>query len=415
MYWPLARLLNTIVTHGSLIVVDAAGTAHSFGDRTGQGVAIRITDRATERRLAFDPELEAGEAYMHGRLVLDQGTFYDFLSLILRNIHDDQMPGVARTLDSARALVRRLQQFNPRSRARRNVVRHYDIDPRIYDLFLDADRQYSCAVFAPGVSDLDAAQREKKRRIAAKLALEPGMRVLDIGAGWGGLVLTLAKAYGCQATGITLSDAQLRIARLRAHEAGRDDDVAFELSDYRTVMGRFDRIVSIGMFEHVGAAHYGTFFHHVSDLLEDDGAALVHTIGRSGPPAPTNPFIARHIFPGGALPSLSEIMRAIEPTCLIVTDVEVLRLHYAETLSHWRRRFMARRAEAVAIAGETFVRMWEAYLSGSEAAFRYQNLVVFQIQLAKQLETLPTTREYMQPSAEARASLNDERPTPYGL
>jgi cyclopropane-fatty-acyl-phospholipid synthase len=285
-------------------------------------------------------------------------------------------------------------QFNPASRSQRNVAHHYDIDGAIYDLFLDSDRQYSCAYFTEG-ADLEEAQLAKKRHLAAKLAIDPGHRVLDIGSGWGGLGLYLAKVAQCDVTGVTLSQEQLKVSRERAAREGLSRAVHFKFQDYRQVEGRFDRIVSVGMFEHVGVNHYGVYFRKLRELLNDDGVALIHSIGRSEPPASTNPFIAKYIFPGGYIPALSEMTAAIERAGLIIDDVEVLRLHYAETLRAWRRRFLANWDKAAAIRDETFCRMWEFYLAASETAFRYQNLVVFQVQLSKRIKALPITRDYM--------------------
>lgn len=414
MFPPLRSLLLRVVRSGNLTVIDANCETHCFGDGTGSKVAIRIANRSTEQKLAFDPELAAGEAYMTGDLVIVEGTFYDLVATVMSNIRNTPMPGVARGLERLRSAARRIAQYNPADRARRNVAHHYDIDPRIYDLFLDTDRQYSCAYFRGG-EDLDTAQANKKRHIAAKLAIEPQHRVLDIGSGWGGLALYLAEAAQCDVTGITLSEQQLRIARGRISSARSRAAIEFRLQDYRTINDRFDRIVSVGMFEHVGINHYGTFFERLSNILADDGVALVHTIGRSGPPAPTNPFVAKYIFPGGALPSLSEITEAVERAGLIVTDVEVLRLHYAETLRQWRTRFLARRDEAVAIAGEEFTRMWEAYLAGSEAAFRYQDLVVFQIQLTHRIDVLPMTRDYIVAREHALEARDREADVPDAL
>jgi cyclopropane-fatty-acyl-phospholipid synthase len=291
-------------------------------------------------------------------------------------------------------LSRRLAQFNPSGRSRRNVAHHYDIDGSIYDLFLDSDRQYSCAYFTEG-ADLEEAQLAKKRHLAAKLAIEPGQKVLDIGSGWGGLGLYLAKAAHCDVTGVTLSQEQLKIARERAAKEGFGRVVHFEFEDYRKVQGRFDRIVSVGMFEHVGVNHYATYFRKVRELLTNDGVAVIHTIGRSEPPTATNAFIAKYIFPGGYIPALSEMVASVERSGLIIADLEVLRLHYAETLRAWRQRFLANWDKAAALRNETFCRMWEFYLAASETAFRYQNLVVFQLQVTKRLQALPITRDYM--------------------
>ncbi len=394
MFKPLHILLSRIVVSGDVVFVDSEGAPHRFGDGTGPPVRVALRDRRLERELVLDPELATGEAYMQGRLVIEEGTLFEFLALMMRNMARVPLPSWARGPTAARRLTRRLAQLNLRQQARRNVAHHYDIDPRIYDLFLDPDRQYSCAYFA-GPVGLEEAQLLKKRHIAAKLAVQPGQRVLDIGSGWGGLALYLAKVAGAEVTGITLSRQQLEVSRSRARAEGLGSALQFELRDYREASGSFDRIVSVGMFEHVGVAHYGQFFRVLSNLLADDGVALLHTIGRSDEPAPTNPFIARYIFPGGALPALSEIVPAIERCGLIVSDIEVLRLHYAKTLRAWRERFLARRVEAVAIAGEDFARMWEFYLAGCEGAFRYQNLVVFQIQLVKRIDALPLTRDYM--------------------
>jgi cyclopropane-fatty-acyl-phospholipid synthase len=395
MFKPLSVLLSNVVCDGNLTFIDAAGTAHRFGDGSGPPITVRIADRRLEWHLALDPELAAGEGYMNGRLTLEQGSIYEFIALMMRNLTSRPFPAYAQKLARVRSWTRALAQLNSAGRAKRNVHHHYDIDPRIYDLFLDPDRQYSCAYFVEPNMGLAEAQAAKKRHIAAKLALEPGQKVLDIGSGWGGLALYLASAAGVDVTGITLSSEQLRIARDRALAEAPEHRPRFELTDYRDARGTYDRIVSVGMFEHVGTPHYATFFSSLARLLSPGGTALLHTIGRTDLPAGTNPFIARYIFPGGYIPALSEIMSAVEASGLIVTDVEVLRLHYAETLRAWRGRFVANRAAAVRIAGEEFFRMWEFYLAGSEAAFRFQNFVVFQVQLARRIDTLPITRDYI--------------------
>ena len=395
MFKPLEILLRRIVEHGNLSLITHGGQTVAFGDGTGSPVVARLADRRLERQLALDPHLHVGESYMDGRLVMEQGSIYDLVSLIHENAMAHPPPRWAQSLDVARFLTRRLAQFNPTGRARRNVAHHYDIDGSIYDLFLDADRQYSCAYFASSKTPLEAAQQAKKRHLAAKLALAEGQRVLDIGSGWGGLGLYLAGTTGCVVDGVTLSVEQLKIAEDRARRAGLANAVHFNLQDYRTVTGPYDRIVSVGMFEHVGVNHYGTYFRKVRDLLAEDGVAVIHFIGRSEPPAITNPFIAKYIFPGGYIPALSEVMTAIERSGLITTDVEILRLHYAETLKAWRERFIANWDTAARIRDERFCRMWEFYLAGSECAFRYQNLVVFQIQLTRRIEALPLTRDYI--------------------
>jgi cyclopropane-fatty-acyl-phospholipid synthase len=395
MFTPLRSALRRAIRRDScLVVYDAAGEPHTFGDPGRSPIIVRLADRATERALAFDPNLALGEAYMSGRLILERGTIYDLLALAARNADSRRLPFWSVALDRTRVLVRRVAQINPTWRARRNAAHHYDIDRAVYDLFLDPDRQYSCAYFVDGV-DLVEAQRLKRQHIAAKLALAPGQRVLDVGCGWGGLALWLAREIGCEVYGITLSAEQLKVARERAANQGLARMVRFGLEDYRRVTGRFDRIVSVGMFEHVGLNHYKAFFAMLRDRLADDGVALLHSIGRLDGPGRTNPFIAKYIFPGCYVPALSEVLPVIERSGLIVSDIEILRLHYAETLRAWRERFLAQRDRAAALKGEEFCRMWELYLAGSEAAFRYDALMVFQIQLIKRIDTLPITRDYM--------------------
>ncbi|MGE0515191.1 MAG: class I SAM-dependent methyltransferase [Hyphomicrobiaceae bacterium] len=407
MFKPLHLLLDQIVSHGTLLVETADGTVHRFGNGRQPTVSIKFMDRKLERQIALNPNLVVGEAYMDGRLVMLEGRIYDLLELVLDNAMSRPIPRWATVADSMRYLTRRVAQFNPVSRSRRNVEHHYNIDGHIYDLFLDSERQYSCAYYPDEETDLEEAQRAKISHIAAKLDLDEEHRLLDIGSGWGGLALNLASLTGCEAHGITLSSEQLAHAQRWTAKRGLEQRVQFSLTDYRQLEGRYDRIVSVGMFEHVGVNHYASFFNRVRDLLTDDGVALIHYIGRSDQPAATNAFIARHIFPGGYIPALSEVLPIIERSGLIVTDIEVLRLHYAMTLRHWRERFLARWDEAKRLQGERFCRMWEFYLAGSECAFRYQNLVVFQIQLSRKVETLPLIRDYMH--AEETALLERER------
>ena len=394
MFNLLDILLRRIVQRGALTFIDAGGSSHTYGDGRGPPIIVQVADKRLERHLVLDPQLALGEGYMDGRLKILQGRIYDFLELLLSNIQYQPEPAWTHSLNTARYLVRRLVQFNPSGRAQRNVAHHYDINGAIYDLFLDRDRQYSCGYFTQGAS-LEEAQLAKKRHLAAKLAISPGQRVLDIGSGWGGLGIYLAKVANCDVTGVTLSSEQLKISRERAQREGLSRAVRFEFKDYRKVEGSFDRVVSVGMFEHVGVNHYATYFRKVRDLLTDEGVAVIHTIGRSEPPTVTNPFIAKYVFPGGYIPALSEVSAAVERSGLIITDIEVLRLHYAETLRAWRERFIVNWDKAAAILDERFCRMWEFYLAGSETAFRYQNLVIFQLQLAKRITALPITRDYM--------------------
>jgi cyclopropane-fatty-acyl-phospholipid synthase len=330
----------------------------------------------------FSPELRLGEAYMDGTFVVEQGSIADVLAILLRQDHIAP-PRWALPMRLVRYLFRRVQQFNPRSRSLRNVAHHYDLDGRLYRLFLDADQQYSCAYFETPDQSLDDAQLAKRRHLTAKLLTRPGATILDIGCGWGGLALYLAEIAGARVTGITLSQEQLARAQQRAAERGRTADAAFRLQDYRDVSERFDRIVSVGMFEHVGVGHYDTFFRKCADVLNEDGVFVLHTIGRSGTPSVTNPWIAKYIFPGGYIPALSEMLPAIQRARLVVTDVEILQYHYAETLKAWRERFLAHREEVERLYDSRFVRMWEFYLASSEMAFRESDMVVFQVQMAK--------------------------------
>jgi cyclopropane-fatty-acyl-phospholipid synthase len=403
------RLLGSFIRHGTLRITTASGRILTLGDGTGETVAVRIADRATQWALLLDPELKLGEAYMDGTLVVEQGTIADLLALLLRQ--DRKPPAWARPQWLLRYLWRRLQQFNPRGRAQRNVAHHYDLDDRLYSFFLDSDRQYSCAYFETSDMSLDEAQLAKKRHIAAKLLVRPGHRVLDIGSGWGGLALYLAEMCGAEVEGITLSSEQLAASRARAEERGLSAKASFHLRDYRDATGRFDRLVSVGMFEHVGVGFYDAFFRKCAELLADDGVMLLHAIGRSEGPGITNPWIAKYIFPGGYIPALSEVLPAIERSGLLVTDIEILRLHYAETLKAWRERFLARREEVERIYDDRFCRMWEFYLASSEMAFREQAMMVFQIQLAKRQGVVPITRDYIaREEARLRALEGGRRP-----
>jgi cyclopropane-fatty-acyl-phospholipid synthase len=406
------RLLRTtfirIVKRGTLKVVTARGHSFEAGDGSEPKVAIRFADVGAERALCLDPELRLGELYMDGRLKIEHGSFFDFLQLVLQDTGGEFDAAPLRGARQLKSLARRWSRRNDLVRSKRNVAHHYDLDGRLYDLFLDGDRQYSCAYFEQPDADIEEAQRAKKRHIIAKLLVEPGQCVLDIGSGWGGLALDLVERAGAgHVKGITLSEEQLTVARRRAQERGHEDRISFELEDYRTTQGRFDRIVSVGMFEHVGVPSYEAYFRTCRRLLKENGVMLLHTIGRTGVPAPTNAWITRYIFPGGHLPTLSEVAPAIERSGLVVTDIEVLRLHYAYTLRAWRRRFLARREEAKRLYDERFCRMWEAYLAMSESAFLFQDAVVFQIQLARRNDTVPITRGYI---ADREASLTGHAP-----
>lgn len=390
-------LLRRLIRKGRLIVTDAGGRRHVYGDEAhdAQAVAIRFTDRATPRWAAFNPALVLGEAYMDGRLLIEEGDIADFLDLVGRNTHwdDDSSQRLALWRPWRSSPV--WQNWNWQRRARRNVSHHYDLSSRLFSLFLGEDLQYSCGYFPDAAMELDEAQEAKKAHIAAKLDLRPGLRVLDIGCGWGGLALYLHRFAGVDVLGITLSDEQLAIARARAATAGVEGRVKFDLMDYRQLRGSFDRIVSVGMFEHVGPPNYRTFFDTCRALLSPDGIMLLHTIGRADGPAPTDRWLARYIFPGGYVPALSQVAAAVEDARLWITDVEVLRLHYAYTLSHWYRRVVAAKDDIVALYDERFFRMWQFYLAGALVAFRHDAHLNFQIQLTRRREALPLTRDYM--------------------
>jgi cyclopropane-fatty-acyl-phospholipid synthase len=392
LFWEFAR---RVLTSGRLAIIDADGCRHVAGGTEGPRATIRLHDRALHRRLALNPFLHIGEAYMEGTLSVEEGSLYDFMDICAVNSHRAFAHPFGRALNFGHSLLRRLHQHNPVRRAQANVAHHYDLSDQLYDLFLDRDRQYSCAYFTHPQADLEQAQADKKRHLAAKLLLRPGMRVLDIGSGWGGLALSLAEAGAVQVVGITLSEHQLGVSRERARRQGLSDRVRFELCDYREQTGTFDRIVSVGMFEHVGVRHYPEFFRAIGRLLAEDGVAVLHSIGRMDGPGATNPFIRKYIFPGGYSPALSEVLPVVERQGLWVTDIEILRLHYAETLRAWHQRFSAHRAQIAALYDERFCRMWEFYLVGSELAFRRMGHMVFQMQLAKRQDAVPLTRDYI--------------------
>jgi cyclopropane-fatty-acyl-phospholipid synthase len=397
----LSSFLRKLITRGALVLVYSDGHSDRFGEADAVAQTLRLRDRALPRKLLANPDLALGEAYMDGTLTVDDDDIYGLLELLLMNLNSKKN-GVwhYQWLMRLRQLGRRFSQFNPISRSRQNVAHHYDLSGRLYDLFLDASRQYSCAYYKHPDDSLEAAQQAKKALIATKLLLKPGHRVLDIGCGWGGLALELHQRHGAEVTGVTLSEEQHKLAQEKASEANASKVVKFYLEDYRKVTGTFDRIVSVGMFEHVGVPHYQEFFNKVVDSLADDGVALIHTIGRIDGPGTNNPWFAKYIFPGGYSPALSEILPVVERAGLYVTDIEVLRLHYAETLKAWRARFEASRTQVWKLYDERFCRMWAFYLVASELAFRLNGHVVFQIQLAKRQDAVPMTRDYLLQAAE---------------
>lgn len=388
-----------MIKSGRMTIVWPDKSRSQYGDADSGGITVRLHNDRVVRRLVLSPSLGAGEGYMDGDLTIEGGGIYDLLDLVYMNMQHDpsgRTHPVMRLRERAGLWVRRLMQYNPASRSQKNVAHHYDLNGRLYSLFLDRDRQYSCAYFPRGTETLEEAQAAKKRHIAAKLCLDrPGLRVLDIGCGWGGLALTLARDFGAHVTGITLSQEQLTEARARAEAEGLADRVRFEFLDYRAVQETYDRIVSVGMFEHVGINYYQSFFDTVARCLHPDGIALIHAIGRGDGPGTTNAWLRKYIFPGGYSPALSEVLPPAERSGLMAQDIEILRMHYAETLRHWRRRFAANRDAIAALYDERFCRMFEFYLAGSEMAFRRAGHMVWQLQLAHRHDVVPLTRDYI--------------------
>ena len=395
----LDMMLRRIVHTGDLTVIASDGRTRRYGrpDPDRAPVCIRFTDASTPNRIALNPRLAIGEAFMDGRVVIEQGDILALVTLVRANAPWERGRSAIekKRLLPGKRVIGRIRQFNSARRSKRNVAHHYDLSDRLYDLFLDADRQYSCAYFTDADATLERAQADKKAHIAAKLNLKPGLRVLDIGCGWGGMALYLNRVADVDVLGITLSEEQLKVAQARAVAAGVADRVRFELIDYRALEGRFDRIVSVGMFEHVGVPHYRRFFAKCRALLAEDGAMLLHTIGRMGSPGTTDPFTTKYIFPGGYNPALSEIVAASQEAKLIATDVEVLRLHYALTIERWYARTVAAKDAIVELYDERFYRMWTFYLAGAISAFRHGGLVNYQVQFARDRHALPITRDYM--------------------
>ena len=405
------RMLRRLVQKGNLKVILSSGEQAMLGDGSGELVVLRTLDEAAEKAILLDPGLKFGEMYVDGRLVVERGTIFDVIAMMKAN----GLEKAATTGNMITAILhvaeQQLKARLPVNRNRHNIAHHYDLDGKLFDLFLDSDWQYSCAYFDPPGIGLDEAQLAKKRHIAAKLLLEPGQSVLEVGSGWGGMAMYLAESSGVEVTGITLSEEQLRVSQGRAEKRGLAGRVRFELQDYQAMESRqFDRIVSIGMFEHVGMANYRGFFAKMAHLLAPDGVMVLHYIGQAEKPWATNPWIEKYIFPGGYMPALSEVVPAIEKAGLTIRDIEVLPMHYAHTLRAWRERFTARRQEAIRLYDERFFRMWEFYLAASETAFLYDRLRIFQIQLAKTEEAVPYTRNYIAEREAALRAFEETRP-----
>lgn len=394
--FPLSSLLTRMIRTGTLTVIDAVGGQHTFGGRLpGPAVTMKLSDSVLYRTLVLNSELAAGEAYMDGTLSFPGSSLRAFLEIMSINRNDRPPTPVQRAVGTAARTFKRFQQSNPIGRARQNIAHHYDIGNALYRLFLDEGLFYSCAYFESDDDTLEAAQRAKCRLIAAKLGLRPGQRILDIGSGWGGLAIYLAQMEEVSVLGVTLSKEQHALAQARAREAGVSDRVRFELCDYRELDQKFDRLVSVGMFEHVGVPRYDEFFRHINKLMPDDGVMLLHSIGHMSPPSTASPWLRKYIFPGAYSPALSEVFPAVERSRLWVTDCEFLRLHYAMTLKHWHTRFEAHRAEIAAMYDERFCRMWEFYLVSAEMMFRTGAQEVFHLQLSRKRDASPIRRDYM--------------------
>ena len=389
------KMVSRLVQNGSLRVTYPSGRIRRYGPGNGLSAGVHIKDTATLRGLCLRPDLTLGEAYMDERVIIEDNDIDSLIRLVLRNRYADAFPLWVRLFDRARFHLGNWIQRNTPDRARANVAHHYDLSNDLYRLFLDEDMQYSCAYFSDPAMTLEQAQAAKKAHIAAKLRIEPGMHVLDIGCGWGGMAITLAKDYGARVTGVTLSQNQLALAQQRVTDLGLERMVDFRLLDYRLLNEPFDRIVSVGMLEHVGLPHYGDYFGKVAELLSPDGIALIHTIGLTRPPMAQSEWITKYIFPGGYVPSLSELAGPIERSGLWNADTEVLRLHYAYTLRHWLQRFDARLDEVKKMNDARFIRMWRYYLTVCYLAFEEQKQAVFQFQLAHKRDAVPITRDYL--------------------
>jgi cyclopropane-fatty-acyl-phospholipid synthase len=394
----LPKIFRRAVKTGHLELRGPDGFSEVYGDGSEPRVAVRITDPGLDWKIFLNPELKAAEAYMEGGLEIEQGSIHDFISLFFHNKkHFDLTPSQIFWRGLARKF-RRSMQHNPLARARQNAAHHYDMGNDFYRMWLDPDLQYSCGYWEDGVTTLEDAQTAKKRHIAGKLGLAPGQRVLDIGCGWGGMALYLASVADVHVTGVTLAEEQLAVAKRRAEILGLTDRVEFRLQDYREVPETFDRVVSVGMLEHVGVSHLTEYFLNVRNRLGPDGVALIHSISSKAPPGVTGPFIRKYIFPGGYAPSLSETFETIEKSGLWTLDCEIWRVHYAKTLAEWRTRFEAVRPQAVEMYDEKFARMWELYLSSCECVFSHGASMVFQIQLGRERDGVPLTRDYIGPA-----------------
>ena len=391
----LARFLDKVFTRGGFILTDANQKDYIIGNPNNNPIKIKILDSKLHYKLLFHPDLYFGEAYTDGTIIIENGTLTDFLDLALMNIGRREFNFFSHFLNKVRGSYRYLTNFNFIKKSKMNVSHHYDISDNLYDLFLDPKRQYSCGYFKNENDTLEAAQNNKIQHVIKKLNIKPNQKVLDIGCGWGSLAIDIARTTQCNVTGISLSENQIRYCSKRAKELNLENQLTFKLMDYRELKEKFDRIVSIGMFEHVGRKFYNKFFNQVENLLEDDGVSLIHTIGSVNPPGNPHPWITKYIFPGGYTPSLSEATKSIEKAGLIVTDIEVLKLHYAHTLRFWKENCLRNKDKIIQMFDERFFRMWEFYLTGCEMSFKWGDQVVYQFQLAKNYTSTPVTRDYI--------------------
>ena len=392
----LINFLNKLIKKDGFTLIDADKNQYIIGKpKKKDPIKLKILDKNLHHKLLLHPDLYFGEAYTNGSVLIENGSLTEFLEIILKNVGRGEINFYSRALNQIKGFYRSLTNFNLIKKSKQNVAHHYDISEKLYDLFLDKNRQYSCAYFKNENETLEQAQENKMNHIIKKLNLKPNQRVLDIGSGWGTLAIEIAKKSKCEVVGITLSENQLKYSKQKAKELNLENQVDFRLIDYRQLNEKFDRIVSVGMFEHVGRKFYQTYFNTVSKLLNDNGVALIHTIGSSMPPRNPHPWITKYIFPGGYTPSLSEVSLPIEKSGLIVTDLEVLRMHYAYTLRNWKERFLSKKNEVLEMFDERFLRMWEFYLAGCEMAFKWGDQVVFQFQLTKKNNTIPNIRDYI--------------------
>ena len=392
----LARFLNKIFKKNGFILIDANGNQFIIGTPASeQPIKVKILDKKLHYKLLFHPDLYLGEAYTDGQLIIENGTLTDFLDLALMNIGRSEFNIISYLINKFRGSYRYLTNFNFIKKSKMNVSHHYDISDDLYDLFLDPKRQYSCAYFKNDDDSLETAQNNKIQHIIKKLNIKPNQKILDIGCGWGSLAIDIAKSAQCEVTGITLSENQFNYCVKKAKELNLENQLTFKLMDYRELNEKFDRIVSVGMFEHVGRKFYNKFFKQIDNLLDKDGVSLIHTIGSVNPPRDPHPWITKYIFPGGYTPSLSEVTTPIEKAGLIVSDIEVLRLHYAHTLRHWKENCIKNKEKIISMFDEKFFRMWEFYLAGCEMAFKWGDQVVYQFQLTKNYTSTPVTRDYI--------------------